>query len=73
MSEVKQMLTLARPALYQIKVPGEFDERWLDWDGEVAVAVRSDDDDLPETTLTGTVDQAALQGLLRRLYAWGYR
>ncbi len=43
MSEVKHMLTLARPALYQIKVPGEFDERWLDWEGEMTVAVRSDD------------------------------
>jgi hypothetical protein len=33
--------------------------------------VETDDDDRPVTTLTGAVDQAALQGLLRRLYSLG--
>ena len=33
--------------------------------------VESEGDDPPITTLTGTVDQAALQGLLRRLYSLG--
>jgi hypothetical protein len=37
----------------------------------VTVTVESQDDSLPVTTLTGTVDQAALQGLLRRLYSLG--
>ena len=31
----------------------------------------SDDDGLPVTFLTGTLDQAALLGLLRRLYSLG--
>lgn len=35
------------------------------------VTFDSDDDGLPVTTLTVTVDQAALQGLLRRLYNLG--
>jgi hypothetical protein len=69
--EVKQKLTLDRPATYQIKVPGELDESWSDWAGGMRITVGSDDDGLPVTTLTGTVDQAALQGLLRRLYSLG--
>jgi hypothetical protein len=71
MKENKQKLTLDRPATYQIKVPGHLDESWSEWDGEMTVTVGSDGDGLPFTTLTGTVDQAALQGLLRRLYSLG--
>ena len=66
-----QNLTLDRPATYQIKVPGHLDESWSDWNGEMTVTVGSDVDGLPVTTLTGKVDQAALQGLLRRLYSLG--
>jgi hypothetical protein len=68
---VKRKLTLDRPAAYQIKVPGELDDSWADWIGRMTIAVDCDDNGLPITTLTGTVDQAALQGLLRRLYSLG--
>jgi hypothetical protein len=71
MKEVKQKLTLDRPATYQIKVPGHLDESWSDWDGKTTITIDNDEDGLPVTTLTGTFDQAALQGLLRRLYSWG--
>ena len=71
MDDVKQKLTLDRPATYQIKVPGNLDERWADWTGGIMVAVESNRDGLPVTTLTGTFDQAALHGLLRRLYSLG--
>ena len=71
MSAFKHKLTLDRPATYQIVVPGELDESWSDWGGDMMVTVGRDDDGLPVTTLTGTVDQAALQGLLRRLYTLG--
>ena len=37
----------------------------------MTVTVGSDGDGLPVTTLTGTIDQAALQGLLRRFYSLG--
>jgi hypothetical protein len=37
----------------------------------MTIAVESEGDGLPVTTLTGTLDQAALQGLLRRLYSLG--
>ena len=71
MKEVKQKLTLDRPATYQIKVPGHLGESWSDWAGGMTIAVESEGDGLPVTTLTGTLDQAALQGLLRRLYSLG--
>ena len=71
MKEVKQKLTLDRPATYQIKVPGELDESWSDWDGKMTITVESDVDGLPVTILTGSIDQAALQGLLRWLYSLG--
>jgi hypothetical protein len=35
------------------------------------ITVESDGDGPPVTTLAGIVDQAALQGLLRRLYSLG--
>ena len=64
------MLTLDQPATYEIKVPGHLDETWTEWDGTVNVTNEYDDGQ-PITTLTGTFDQAALQGLLRRLYSLG--
>ncbi len=67
----KPRLTLDQPATYQIKVPGELDENWPDWAGEMEVMVESDADGLLITSLTGTLDQAALLGLLRRLYSLG--
>ena len=71
MKEGKQKLTLDRPVTYQIKVPGELDERWSDWIGGMTIAVESEGDGLPVTILTGNLDQAALHGLLRRLYSLG--
>ena len=71
MKKARQKLSLDRPATYQIKVPGHLDESWSDWDGEITITIDSDVDGLPVTTLTGKVDQAALHGLLRRLYSLG--
>ena len=72
MKEVKQKLSLDRPATYQIKVPGYLSESWSDWVGGMTITVESEGDGPPVTTLTGVVtDQAALQGLLRRLYSLG--
>jgi hypothetical protein len=66
----EQKLTLDRPVTYQIKVLGVLDESWSDW-VRMTVAIESDGDNLPVTTLIVTVDQAALQGLMRRLYSLG--
>ena len=64
-------LTLSRPATYQIKVPGHLDERWANRIGRMALTVESEGNGPPVTTLTGVIDQAALHGLLRRLYSLG--
>ena len=71
MKPVKKKLTLDQPATYQIKVPGYLDESWSDWAGRMTISVEGRGDGPPVTTITGTVDQAALQGLLRRLYSLG--
>jgi hypothetical protein len=72
MKAVKQKLTLDQPATYQIKLPGHLDESWSDWAGGMTITIESGDDGPPTTALTGVVaDQAALQGLLRRLYSLG--
>jgi hypothetical protein len=71
MMNKKQKLSLDRPEIYEIRVPGELDKHWSDWYGEMMITVGRDDNDQPVTTLTSTVDQAALQSLLRRLYSLG--
>jgi hypothetical protein len=71
MKEIKQKLTLDRPVTYQIKVPGHLDESWSEWAGSITITIESEGDGSPITILTGTFDQAALQGLLRRLYFLG--
>ena len=71
MKESVRKLSLHRPVTYQIKVPGYLDESWSDWSGGMTLAIESEGDGPPVTTLTGTLDQAALQGLLRRLYSLG--
>ena len=71
MSNVKHKLTLDRPAKYQIKVPVKPGENWAEWGELMIIAVEREDDGRPVTTLTGTIDQAASHGLLRRLYSLG--
>ena len=67
----KNTLTLDRPVVYQIKFPGHLQGAWQDWGMEMAVETGYDENGQPVTTLTGRLDQAALIGLLRRLYALG--
>ena len=67
----KREVTLDQPATYQIKVTGELDESWSDWLGGMTIAVDRKGEGPPVTTLTGTINQTALQGLLRRIYPMG--
>ncbi len=64
-------LTLYQPATYQIKVPGHLDASWVEWDEKITITAEFEEDGTAVTVLTGTLDQAALQGLLRRLYTLG--
>lgn len=69
--EIKKKLTLDRLATYQIKVPGTIDMSQADWNSALEISVENEGDGPPVTTLTGDFDQAALHGLLRRLYSLG--
>jgi len=71
MDNYKKKPKLYQPATYEIKVPGELDHQWSDWYAGMKISVERDDNGLPVTTLTSTLDQAALQSLLRRLYSMG--
>ena len=69
--ENKQKLTLDRSVQYEIKVPGILDRSWSDWVEDWEIITKTDGKGLAVTTLTGTFDQAALIGLLRRFYSLG--
>ena len=61
-------LTLFQPAIYQIRVPGMLDSLWVDDVGPLSLKVEEHIGGQPVTILTGPMDQAMLQGILRRLY-----
>ena len=67
----RSKLTLYQPAHYQIKVPGLLEALWPDWGGEMTIRVEANEDGQPISILSGRLDQAALHGLLRRLYSLG--
>jgi len=71
MNRNKPRLTLDRPATYQIKIPGALDALWFDDANSLSITVEESDDGRPISILTGFMDQAAVQGLLRRLYSLG--
>ncbi len=61
---------LARPGTYCIRVLGRLDPAWSGWFDGLAVEAGSLPGGAGTTTLTGVVaDQAALFGLLQKLYA----
>ena len=67
----KSKLTLYSPTTYQIKALGRLEDGWQDWASDITVLLEIDEDGQHVTTLTGSVDQAGLIGLLRRLYSLG--
>ena len=70
MKKEKSKPTLHQPETYHIKVPGILDESWADWVDDMTVTMEGKSA-TTVTTLISTMDQAALQGLLRRLYSLG--
>ena len=60
------------PVIYQMTVQGYLDERRSDWFDGMAIEPQVDAEGMRVTRLTGeVVDQAALLGLLRKLYDLG--
>jgi hypothetical protein len=54
---------------YQIRVQGWIGERWANWFDGMAMIYEGAEDDSPITLLTGpVVDQAALRGLLTKIW-----
>jgi hypothetical protein len=52
-----------QPVVYQIRIKGHLGARWRDWFGEVTVTLEEDG----YSILTGSLDQAALHGLLKKV------
>jgi len=71
MSEIKRKLTMAQPVTYEIRVPGELGGYGSDWAEQLTIKVDCKGAQPPVTILFGDLDQAALHGLLRRLYSLG--
>lgn len=71
MKDIIKKINLDRPAKYEIKVPGLLNDLWFDSIDSESIDVSNQDDSPPCTTITVMLDQAALQGVLRRLYSIG--
>jgi hypothetical protein len=60
-------------AKYCIRVRGVVDKAWSDYFGHLAIAVPDEEHQPDVTTLTGQLpDEAALVGILYRLYSLGF-
>ncbi len=67
-----QKLTLDRPATYQIIIQGQLGPDWSDWFDGLKLVNDCDAQGSAVTILTGPVaDQAALHGLLGKIYNLG--
>jgi hypothetical protein len=73
MNEICQDLPQDQPVVYRIEVDGQVDEAIRDWFEDMAISIESKADGKPVSTLVGPVaDQAALHGLLSRIYTLGF-
>src|SRR5213080_4756202 len=63
-NEINSGSEKAQPPVYQIRIQGQLGREWTDWFGGLTIRLT----DNGETLLTGpVVDQAALDGLLRKV------
>jgi hypothetical protein len=56
---------------YEIEVQGRIGERWAHWFDDMSVTARGEAEGAITTLTGGVADQAALLGLLQRLYTLG--
>jgi hypothetical protein len=64
-------LSLDQQVTYELIVPGVITKEWLGWLDEIDITVTMNDNGMQVSQLIGIFDQAALHGLLRRLYSLG--
>ena len=50
--------------IYQIRIKGQLERRWIEWFGDVTITLEENGDTLLTCTV---VDQAALHGLLKKV------
>lgn len=73
MNEIIHHLPQDQPAISRIQVDGKVDERVWDWFEDMSISTESSSDGKILSTLVGPVaDQAALDGLLGRIYTMGF-
>jgi len=71
-STLMKKITLDAPQVYEIEAQGRLSDEHADWFDGMEITGGEDGADGPVTRLYGPVaDQAALHGILRRLYALG--
>ena len=68
----RSIFTLDQFIPYHIRIAGQPGENWSNWIEPTDIHIETDTSGLVTTILTVTFDQAALLGLLRRLYHLGY-
>lgn len=72
MTYTDRKLTLDCPATYQIEIQGYLADHWSEWFDGMCIKPQVYSQEVSITKLTGTVlDQAALHGVLRKLYDLG--
>ena len=64
--------SLAQSIPFEIKIAGRPGENWSDWITDMEIKIETDPTGLVTTILIGSLDQAALIGLLRQLYYLGF-
>ena len=50
--------------IYQIRIKGQLDRKWIEWFGDVTIALEESGDTILNCSV---VDQAALHGLLKKV------
>jgi hypothetical protein len=66
-------ITLDQPGAYRIRVEGALNERWKEYFEDMTIEVLVLADGTRHTLLTGCLpDQAAVQGVLQKLYNLGF-
>ncbi len=66
-----QRIALDEPAVYLLQVQGVISEHWLGYFDDMKVSVEGKDGWAITTLVGRIVDQAALQGLLQKMYTLG--
>ena len=64
---------LDQPSYYKICVQGKLEARWAEFFEDMQIEVNQAPGKVPVTVLTGSLpDQAAVQGVLQKLYNLGF-